>query len=102
MRICSPLRVTVEQVERLDRRRRLAGGRAEAVEVVVADQHRGGVGHGVGVERHRHVPDAAAVERRRRAAIQDQVAIAPPRRREAGVEVGRHDLGLDDRRSDRA
>ena len=49
-----------------------------------------------GIERHRHVPDAAAIERRRRAAVQDQVAIAPRRRREAGMEVGRHDLGLGD------
>ena len=34
-------------------------------------QHRGGLGHGLGIERHRHVPDVAAVERRRRAAVQD-------------------------------
>ena len=53
----------------------------------------------VGIERHRHVPDPAAIERGRRAAVQDAVAIAPARRREAGMEVARHDLGLGDRRS---
>ena len=76
-----------QQIERLDRRLGLTGDRAEAVEVVVSDQDRSRLCHCRLIERHRHMPDLAAVEGGRRAAIEDAVAIAPPGRREAGVKA---------------
>ena len=72
----------VEPVERLHRRFRLAFGRAERGEVVLADQPLRGRVHRLGVERARHAPGAAAIEREIGAAVDDAieiVALASPR-----------------------
>ncbi len=60
-----------ETVEGLHRRLRLALGRAEGGEVVLADERLGGGMHRLGVEGRRHPPDAAGVQRRAGAAVGD-------------------------------
>ena len=52
----------MDAAQRLHRRGRLAFAGAEAGEVVAADQRLGGDVHALGVERDRHVPDAAALQ----------------------------------------
>ena len=59
----SPSRDDVELVERLHRRLGLTFGVAEGREVVLADQPLRRLVHGVAVERPRHAPDLADVER---------------------------------------
>ncbi len=68
----------VQPVERLHRAVRLALDRAEGGEVVPADEHRRTFGHRLDIQRHGDVPHAAAIERRRRAAIEDAVQIVAP------------------------
>ena len=46
----------LQQIERPERRLRLAVDRPEAVEVVLADQHGCGIRHGGFIERHRDMP----------------------------------------------
>src|SRR6476646_8096824 len=77
----------VDLVEGLDRRSRLALGRAEGGEVVPTDELlRGGV-HGGVIERPRDAPGAILLQREVGAAVDDAVDVVPPRRREARVEV---------------
>ncbi len=54
----------------------------------MAHQGLGGGVHGLRVQRLLHVPDPAALQRRRRLAIEDAVEIGPSLGREAGMEVG--------------
>src|SRR5689334_15457137 len=71
----------VEAVERLYRRFRLAHGVAEAGEVVLADERSRGFLHRLLVEARADMPDAAALQYRRRAAVEDAVAIDAAARR---------------------
>jgi hypothetical protein len=77
----------VEPVERLDRRFRLTFGGAEGGEIVPADERLGGGVHGLVIEAPADPPDAAAVDDRRRATVEQAVEVAAPHRREAGVEI---------------
>ena len=97
MRTSSPSRVDLEPVERLDRAVRLAMDRAEGGEVVASDEMRRALGHRLDIERHRDVPDPAALERRRRAAVEDPIEVAPADAREARVPVVGDRLDLEDR-----
>ena len=83
----SAWRETVEPVEGLDRRLRLALGGAEGREVVLAEGELCGGMHGIGIERHRDVPDAVILERRARAAVEDAELVVPRRRAEARLET---------------
>ena len=87
----------VELVERLDRRFRLAFGGAEGGEIVLADQALRGRVHGRGIERPRHAPGAAALEREIGAAVDDAIEIVALDRREARVEVVGDLLGREHR-----
>ena len=53
----------------------------------MAFEHGGGVGHGVDVELDEDAPHPAAIERRRRPAIEDAVEVATAGGREARMEV---------------
>src|SRR6266849_5360757 len=70
-----------EAVERLHRRLRLAQRIAEAGEVVLADEQLRRRLHRLGIEKRAHMPDAAALQHRRRPAIQNAVAIDAAARR---------------------
>ena len=93
----SPSRVTSSRSSVLTGDLRLALGGAEGGEVVLADQPLRGRVHRLGVERPRHPPGAAALERQAGAAVDDAVEIVPLHRREARVEIVRHALGREDR-----
>ena len=62
----------VEPVERLHRTVRLALGRAEGREIVVADEHRRAFPHRLHVERDRDVPNPPGVDRGRRPPVEDR------------------------------
>ncbi len=64
---------------------------------MVADQGLGGGMHGLRVERRLHAPDPAALQRRRRPAVEDAEEIDAPLGREAGVEVVRGGGGVQHR-----
>ncbi len=86
----------VEPVERLDRRLRLALGGAEGGEIVLAGEGlRRGV-HGLVVEALGNPPDAAAVDDRRRSAIEQAIEVVAPDRRETGIEIIADGFGRED------
>ncbi len=62
-----------------------------------ADEGLGGLVHRPGVERRLHPPGAAAVERERRAAVDDAVKIMAGAGAAPGVETGIGGLGLENR-----
>ena len=82
----------VELIERFLRRFGLAFGVAKRREIVLADQPLRGRVHRVGIERPRHAPDVAGIEREVGAAIDDAIEIMPPDRGEPRLECIRHDL----------
>ena len=87
----------IEAVEGADWRIRLALGVAEGREIVLADQRLRGVVHRRGVEARLHPPGAAAIERERRAAVDDAIEIVAGAGAASGVEIGVHALGLENR-----
>src|SRR5690606_17234800 len=77
----------LQLVEGLHRAFRLALDRTEGGEVVPAYEPLRGLVHGLGVEPSRHMPHLAAIQRRRRAAVEDAVEIMPRLGREARIEI---------------
>ena len=80
-------------------RRRLAKGRTERCEIMLADKYGGGCGHRVDVKFRADMPDAARVKGAWCAPVQDAIAIAAFLCRMAGVKAGINDLCIynDDR-----
>ena len=72
--------VDFQRVERLQRRPRLAKRVAEGRKIVVPDEVTGAGAHRVDVERRGDLPNPAAFERRRGAAVQDAIEINPAER----------------------
>ena len=83
----------VEPVERLHRRFRLAFGGAEGREVVLADEPLRRRMHRRGVERARHAPGAAALEREIGAPVDDAIEIMPLRAEKRASKSSAHPLG---------
>jgi hypothetical protein len=84
-------------IQRLHRRLGLTLEVAEGGEVVMADQHLGGGVHGLDIQRLFHMPDQAAVQRRRGRAVEDAIEVAALGRRKPRVPVALGDLGLQHR-----
>ena len=85
--------VDVDRMQRLHRRRRLALGRAEGAEVVLADQHGGGFAQRRGVERPVRPAGQSARQPWPGCRLDQQVAVAAAERGIAGMErclVDRH------------
>src|SRR5262249_45038631 len=76
-----------EAVERFHWRWRLAFGRAEGGEVMIADESSRGLVHRLGIEGAEYTPGAIALKRKRCAAVDNAVEVGPRLGREAGVEV---------------
>ncbi len=87
----------VEPVEGPDRRFRLALRVAKGGEIVPPDQRLRGLVHRRGVEGGFHSPGAAALERERRAAVDDAIEIMARAGAAPGVETGLRRFGFDDR-----
>ena len=91
------LAADIESVKRLFRRFRLAFGRAERGEIMLAEDQLCGAVHRLGIERHRAMPDAQLVERRAAAAVEDAIFVVPRDRGKPRLERLRHRRRLDDR-----
>ena len=68
----------------------------------MADEMASAFRHRRGIERRRDMPDPAALQCRRRPAIENAIAVMPPPRRQPRVEAGRHRLDREDADSVRA
>src|SRR5437764_13519403 len=86
----------LKRVERLYGRLRLAQGIAKGREIVVPDEMARALLHRLDIERWRDMPDKAALQHRRRAAVEDAIAVMPAPRRAARVKGGRRRLGCGD------
>jgi len=86
----------IQPIECLDGRVRLALRGAERREVVLADQRLRGAMHRVRIERQRQPPHAVAVQRRRRAARQNPIAVVSRHGAVARIEALRRQRTVDD------
>lgn len=82
-----------EAIQRAERRVGLAGGGAEAGEIMFAEERLGGLVHQGGVEWCFDVPDAGGFEGGAGGAVEDDVAVMPRDGGEAGVPIGVGDQG---------
>jgi len=77
-----------KRIQGLDRRAGLAERRPKGAEIVPADEKAGRSCHRVRIKRFRQPPHAAAIEGRRRRAVEDAIAVHAGGSRKAGVKSG--------------
>ncbi len=82
-----------EAIEGAERGIGLAGGGAEAGEIMFAEERLGGLVHQGGIERGFDVPDAGGFEGGAGGAVEDDVAVVAGDGGEAGVPIGVGDCG---------
>ena len=79
--------MNLKPIQRLDGGARLTLRRAEAGEIMMADQARCRLRHGIGIQRNWHVPYLAHIERRGRSSVQNSVEVTPSDRRKPRVKI---------------